>query len=252
RGGIEAVGLDGPAVGDVHVHGRTDDAIGVDVERERADRAAVVDVDVAVVGPGEDAGRRVGIAVGVDVAAVADRGAALAGTGEDAHGLAVDAGVDRAGVRDVDVALDGRGQDAPATARTLRIDRTDRAAVGDVHVARAGVGADAVGTPRADADVAAVGDRDAVHAAAHDAGADGRGGHVDRTGVVDERTAVLRGGDDAAGRVVKERRGLDADVAGVGDAGVAIERQRHDAFGQAAGVHVDQARVVDAGVAVGG
>src|SRR5690606_15659751 len=96
------------------------------------------------------------------------------------------------------------------------------------------------------------GDRDAVHAAGFDAGADVLGGHVDRTGVVDERTAVLRGGDDAAGRVVKERRGLDADVAGVGDAGVAIERQRHDAFGQAAGVHVDQARVVDAGVAVGG
>src|SRR5690606_41381536 len=41
RGGIEAVGLDGPAVGDVHVHGRTEDAIGVAVERVRAHRAAV-------------------------------------------------------------------------------------------------------------------------------------------------------------------------------------------------------------------
>src|SRR5690606_7708131 len=85
-----------------------------------------------------------------------------------------------------------------------------------------------------------------------DAGADVLGHHVDRTGVVDERTAVLRGGDDAAGRVVQEGDGLDADVAGIGDAGVAVERERHDAFGQAAGVHVHQARVVDAGVAVGG
>src|SRR5690606_5510816 len=74
---------------------------------------------------------------------------------------------------------------------------------------------------------------------------------VDRTGVVDECAAVLRGGDDAAGRVVQERRRLDADVAGVGDAGVAVERECHGAFGQATGIHVHQARVVDAGVAVG-
>src|SRR5690606_10974963 len=125
-------------------------------------------------------------------------------------------------------------------------------AVDDVHVARAGVGAGAVGTPRVDAGVAAVGHCDAVHAAGFDAGADVLGGHVDRTGVVDERAAVLRGGDDAAGRVVQEGDGFDADVAGIGYAGVAVERERHDAFGQAAGVHVHQARVVDAGVAVGG
>src|SRR5690606_4444243 len=199
RGGVEAGGLDGAAVGDVHVHGRAEDAIGVAVEGDRSDRAAVVHVDVAVVGPGEDAGRRVGVAVGVDVAAVADRGAAPRGTAEAAHGLAVDAGVARRRVLDVHVAHPGRGQHAPAAGRALRIDRADRAAVDHVHVARAGIGADAVGAPRVDADVAAVGDGDAVHATGFDAGADVLGHHVDRTGAVDECAAVLRGGDDAAG-----------------------------------------------------
>src|SRR5690606_23825469 len=149
-----------------------EDALGVAVEGDRADRAAVVHVDVTVVGPGEDAGRRLGVAVGVDVAAVADRGAAFAGTGEAAHGMAADAGVDRPRVLAVHVTRPGRGQNAPAAGCALRIDRADRAAVDHVHVARAGIGADAVGAPRVDADVAAVGDGDAVHATGLDAGAD--------------------------------------------------------------------------------
>ena len=232
-GGVARVNRDVAAIGQVHAAfagGR------VDAERLHAGRVtdhAVVILDLQEA-RGDDG----------DVAVVVDRRAVVALRLDAGRpGVAVD--LDRAGVGHVDVRAGGEDAVGQAVVR----DRGDVAAVVDADVAahRVAVDADRIAVQRTGIDVAAVVDRNGAAAvgrgvdaarAQHDA--DG----LDVAGVVDRDVAVERAGIDAQAFAHRDR--ADA-AAGGGDRG-AVVRGRDDAGGRVVGAGLDVAAVADAGI----